>query len=246
MFEIAVIGHQKVEVEGSFFDFIERKVSNIQREDLGYRLYKKAILFLLFHELAHLARGHGGTLQAHGGSSMIMESHPSDAKQDGDSKLRQWLELEADWLATIWTMQNQPLKADIKEAKDSLLESLFAINIVFLLFYLADQRAESNSHSHPHPLVRLYGITNNLPDYLVSSDRYPFSSTDEVAETLEGALTEAGIVSELAGIDWVQYTDKNIDLAQTEIKVLKEHIGEKWIARGNRSMKRRVKSPPYL
>lgn len=246
MFEIAEIGHQKVEIDDSFFEFIERPVESGERKDLGYRLYKTASLFLLFHELAHLARGHGGALRAQGAATFILESASSGTEIDGDTKIRQWLELEADWLATIWTMQNQPSTTDLKQAQRNLFECLFAIHVVFLVFFQADQRAKGKSASHPHPLVRLYAIANNLPDYLVRSDRYAFSAVNDASDILEKAISEAGVVSQLAGINWVRYADENVDRAADEIRALRGCAGNKLVERGNRIMNRVIKSPPYL
>ena len=69
---------------------------------------------------------------------------------------------------------------------------------------------------------------------------------NDASEILEKALREAGAVSQLAGIDWVQYADQNIDRAADETRALRGHAGDKLVERGNRLMNRVVRSPPYL
>ena len=243
-FQICVAGFDKVVVDERYFEYMRKTASNPKRTELAYRLFKHALLFLCYHELAHLGRGHGKLLKAAGGAAIILEARGNLQSEKNISSWRQWSELEADWLATIWCLQNVDWRQETESKEDLLFEIFFAIGVVFLIFFQASNYSSSADEDHPHPYVRLAQLFNNLPTFLLGNDRYPFKDESSIAAASERVIAEIAIAANLGGFDWFRGAEAEAGTIHSKVDAIRRQIGNEWIERANRAMRKIVKHPP--
>jgi hypothetical protein len=243
-FEICVAGFDKVVVGDNYFEFMQGAASNPKRVELAYRLFKNALLFLCYHELAHLCRGHGKLLKAVGGSPIILEARGNIPNTKSISSWRQWSELEADWLAAVWCLQDQEWRARDGSKESVLFELFFAVGVVFLIFFQTGARSSFLDDDHPHPYIRLAQLFNNLPTFLVGNDRYPFKEESSIGIAAERVIAEIAIAAKLADFDWFSGAEIDAGNVHSKVDSIRKNVGDEWIARANKAMRRIVKHPP--
>jgi hypothetical protein len=243
-FKACVAGFDKVAVNDSYFVYMRETALNPKRVELGYRLFKRALLFLCYHELAHLSRGHGKLLKAVGGSAVILEARGNVQSAKDISSWRQWSELEADWLATIWCLQDLDWPVETVSKEDLLFELLFAIGVVFLIFFQASNSSPAPDEDHPHPYVRLAQLFNNLPTFLLGNDRYPFRDESSITAAAEKVIAEIAIAANLGGFDWFRGAEAEAGTIHSKVDSIRRQVGNEWIERANKAMRKIVKHPP--
>jgi hypothetical protein len=242
-FHLAVVGIDRAEVPDSYFAGLKHSI-NPSRAELSYRLYKRALLFLYYHELSHLSRGHTKLCQAAGNNPLILEADSIVDKERYHFGARLWAELEADWLATIWLLQAEEWRDDERQNIDTLFELFFGIGIVCFIFSFSEEKAGCLNLDHPHPSIRLAHLVDETAGFLINGERYPFTNTLPIETAAEKALEELAIVGLLAGFDWYSSAEKVAAQAKQRIEAIRMEAGRAWVEVANRSMRKLVKRPP--
>lgn len=214
------------------------------RAEFSYRLFKRSLLFLFYHELSHLSRGHTKLCQAAGHQPVILEACGTTDPGEHHSNARPWAELEADKLAAIWLLQSEEWHADEKQNIEVLFEFFFGLGIVFLIFSLAEQRLGRLSRDHPHPSLRLAHLVETSAEFLVDSERSPFTEVAPINTAAEKALEELSIVGVLVGFDWYGTAEREAADAKECVDAIRMKAGRRWVEAANKVMQRTVKRPP--
>ncbi len=139
------------------------------RRKISLEMFRIAILFVLFHELAHVLNGHFGfLLQDNPSDSQRLDEKP--VKTSDYNRTRHALELDADAFAMTYSfnyMAIASIKANNPFAELCSGEASWAFEVwygaIFSLFVLLSgpQSTASvlqESDTHPHPLVRLIAL----------------------------------------------------------------------------------------
>ncbi len=112
--------------------------------------------------------------------------------------------LEADKLALIWLLQAEKWPAGKTAKQEALRDILFSVGIVFLVFECAKQGrlADSTSKTHPDPALRLAHLIEDSRQYLLTSDRQPFSDSRTIDRSYTSTLVELAAAERLIGLVW--------------------------------------------
>jgi len=236
-FHLCVVGNDRAEVPDSYFEQLKTSADPV-RAELSYRLFKRSLLFLYYHELSHLGRGHPNLCHATGSQPVILEANGGIGDQPIVSNGRPWAEHEADWLATIWLLQNEERLPDEGQNIEILVEMFIAVGVVFVIFSLAEEKLGRLSVDHPHPSLRLAHLVEESAEFLVAGERYPFQDLGPIQIAAERALEELAIVGVLAGFDWYQSAEKETSRGKEQITSTRLSAGREWVEAANQAMRK--------
>jgi hypothetical protein len=242
-FRACVFGGDKAGVPKSYSAGLGRPEDSARAETC-YRLFKRALVFLFYHELSHLGRGHGRLLQAAGGASLILEAGSANTSEYSHPAARPWSELEADWLAMVWLLFEQKWQANPRKNENILFELWFAVGVVFLIFSLAAKASGHAESCHPHPALRLAHLIDQASWFLIDGERYPFTTPASIQKAANRALEELAAISQLASFDWLTETQMQTENARDKITALRMQAGRVWVEAANRSMNKIIRRPP--
>lgn len=242
-FHLCVVGIDRTEVPDSYFTEL-KKSACAERSELSYNLFKRSLLFLYYHELSHLGRGHPMLCQAADAPPVVLEAQGSSEKIGHGSDARHWAELEADWLATIWLLQSESWQQEEEANIGILFELFFSIGVVLLIFSLAEEKLGNLTRDHPHPALRLAHLFEETAEFLVDGDRYPFTSSAPIHAAAEKALEELSIVGVVAGFDWYKSAERETSNAKERIREIRFKAGRPWVEAANAAMRKFIKRPP--
>jgi len=138
---------------------------DIKRIRFAFDLCYDALEFLLYHELAHLYRGHLDLHEKLLGYSTIMETEENPPthdihKEDGFSviEMSQFMEMDADRCASECLLYpaipESQAAAISEEKKHELNRRLFAVMVLFLLQFKSKPLEHFHKARYPHPRVR--------------------------------------------------------------------------------------------
>jgi len=147
-------------------------ISEALSDDMEYIMFQLSIIFIYYHELAHL-------IQMSDNSYIWKLENPTSVADDDFSVERHILELDADvngsyniCLHLIQYFEKLPHLSQTNRNLEKLLAlgtaSVFSF---FLIFYSDYEEMYYREHSHPHPMIRLSYVVdsfiksaeNNLP-----------------------------------------------------------------------------------
>lgn len=241
-FDLCVSGNHPSHVPDGYF--ARPKGSNDPiRTELAYRLFRSSLLFLYYHELAHLCRGHTRLCQAAGCSPMILEARGRSVQQASPAP-RQWAELEADWLATIWLLQNSLWSKEMSQNIDTLFELFLGIGLIFLIFSMNDKERDTLKSDHPTPNLRLAHLLEESTTFLIAGERYPFTNPSQIQAATERSLAELSIIGTLGNFDWYSTAVQEAPEVSQQILDIRMKAGRTWVEAANNKMRRLVKRPP--
>lgn len=242
-FRVCVDGFDRVELPESYFDFLRIEAQNSARQDLAYAFYHRSLRFLFYHELAHLARGHGKLVYAGENRRVVslFEAAGNECCGDIANKRAQWAELEADWLAAVWLMQRESWRTTAEDREETFFEIFFAFGVVLLVFFRA---LRGNSKSHPHPYVRLAQVLNNAPGYLRNSELFGFKDVKFAERGCERVIAEIALTAKLGGFEWFAEMQDHLAGLSHTVGRLNQAAGPDWEPRAQARMKRVILRSP--
>lgn len=169
------------------------------RLDTFYQIYLRALNFLIYHELAHHARGHIPYVRTELGMDSIDEAMNIKPHRGANSDTLRYIEFDADLTALDMILiglanGNDTLNLDAKEAEKHNFIEAIAIILVFQL--LDAKHHDIDVHyktSHPAPVHRAMRLTSAL---VKTIGRDVGWSQEDQSEQHDLAWQEAAILAE--------------------------------------------------
>jgi len=223
------------------------------RDQYSHMLYEEMIQFLIFHELAHIVRGHVGFLSSPNRTGLIQEFNM--APQPGGSLASQAMEAHADMSAAELCFINSFSKHQLSQDPDCRIADDDSVNAIrkelyadkaltamrtalaiYLLFraFAPDSRATTRLQeseliqgSHPHPLVRQGLLMGQL--YATLLDKEPDLTKGNPVGYTAIRVAENAISFASGGGECTEIPDdlrNNIELIQNHMRTLLRKIDE--------------------
>lgn len=169
------------------------------RQRYVYKLFFKAVEFLLMHEYGHVVMGHVDLVNSLRGNSFMFEATYSDEI----GLLNQTLEMDADCYATkigfhrlISIFEHDSLQNSNIKFEDYLFEWYITIYFIFRLLANKEYNLDNlNGYSHPVPGIRQYIVLLTLYSLL---EEEMYSKYKEYSTVLGDVFTKASKECEVA------------------------------------------------
>lgn len=180
--------------DGDFLHLFAPIAPSAPRLDLANRMTSYALGFVVWHEFAHIIRGHASAIGLTDEVATFCETSRDGVSVENEIA-RQMVELDADITAaglTSIAVENDPEEtwgAWATTRRESLEQTVMTLALTWMLVGKWDQRPDDQRGQHPHPFVRTLVSLAHMMGF--AEDRQEGLKSDELKSAASAGLQRA-------------------------------------------------------